>query len=64
MGNHATLTVPIAKKQAFFEPMDGTKKNLEQLVQKSLCITHVSAYVCVLLSGLDESCVARAVIRS
>lgn len=64
MGNHATLTVPIAKKQAFFEPMDGTKKNLEQLVQKSLCITHVCAYVCVLLSGLDESCVARAVIRS
>ena len=57
MGSYATLTVPKAKKQAFFEPMDCTLKNLNQLVQKLLC-----GCVSMLLSGLSESFVAGAVI--
>lgn len=55
MGSYATL--PIAKKQAFFELMDGTLKNLNRLVQKSVC-----GYVNMLLSRLSESYVAGAVI--
>lgn len=45
----AILTIHIAKKQAFFEPMDCTKKNLDQLVQKPFCVTYICAYVCVSL---------------
>lgn len=59
MGSYATLTVPIAEKQAFFEPMDGILKNLHQLVQKLLC-----GSVNMLLLGLSEGHVAGAVIRS
>lgn len=55
MGSYTTLKVLIAKKYAFLEPMDGTKKNLDQLVQKSLRILCVCMCLCVLLSGLDES---------
>lgn len=57
MGSYATLTV--AEKQAFFEAMDGTLKNLHQLVQKLLC-----GSVNMLLLGLSESHVAGAVIQS
>lgn len=51
-GSYATLKVLIAKKQAFFECMDDTKKDLDQLVQKSLCITCVSAYACCCLGQM------------
>ena len=45
MGSYTTLTVPIAKKQTFLKPIDGMLKNLNQLIQKLLCIARVCACV-------------------
>lgn len=46
MSSYTTLTVPIAKKQAFLESMDGTRKNLVCWCRNH-CITPVCFCICV-----------------